>query len=553
MQEIYCAWEPSEFLFISSNVPELVHYSHGVAIFAALVISVTIFIGAPRQRVSQLFLLFSLLFSFWAALDMILWATNDPATVMFSWSLQILLEPLTFATAFYLFYIFLVKRLPSFKYNLLSFLIFLPILIFLPTTLNLEGLLLETCESIEGPLAKYYSYFANSSYLLLIILTGILHIPRQKNSKQKLSAIYFLIGLVTFLLSFVSGNILSSFTDDWTISQYGLFAMPVFALLIAYSIVRFNAFNTKLVGTQVLVVILWTLVAALLLVVQSDTSRLVALLTLGFTTIFGYLLIKSVKKEIQQREQIQKLAVGLEKANERLKELDKQKSEFVSIASHQLRSPLTALRGYASMLIEGSFGPVTDKQKQVLAQIQDSGKMMASSIEDYLSISRIESGNMKYEMSEFNLKDLTQSLVEELQSEATKAGLILHFASELDGEGVVNADKGKTFQIIHNLVNNSLKYTPKGTVTVLIKDDAATKTISVNISDTGIGMNQATIAKLFEKFSRADNANSVNIKGTGLGLYVARLLARAMKGDVSAHSEGDNKGSTFTFTIPYVR
>ena len=125
------------------------------------------------------------------------------------------------------------------------------------------------------------------------------------------------------------------------------------------------------------------------------------------------------------------------------------------------------------------------------------------------------------------------------------------FRTNISCQGVVHVDIGKTQQIIHNLINNSLKYTPKGTITVYLHDDKKRKLLFVEIIDTGIGMSQVTIDSLFEKFSRATNANSVNIKGTGLGLFVAREMARAMKGDVTAHSEGEGKGSHFIFTIPF--
>jgi signal transduction histidine kinase len=118
------------------------------------------------------------------------------------------------------------------------------------------------------------------------------------------------------------------------------------------------------------------------------------------------------------------------------------------------------------------------------------------------------------------------------------------------GPGVVNADPGKTQQILHNLINNALKYTPKGSILVYVHDDMVTKRVYVDIIDTGIGMSKATIGDLFEKFTRAKNANTVNIKGTGLGLFVARQMARAMNGDVTAHSEGEGRGSRFEFVLP---
>lgn len=550
MEQITCPWEQSTYLFFSSNVPDLVHYSHATAIFSAMAISLFIFFNSPKNTISRLFLLFATLFSTWVTLDIVLWATNQPSVVMFSWSVQILLEPLTYATAFYLFYKTVVGSWPNFKTNLLLFLFIIPIIIFLPTTLNLEGLLLSACESIEGPLAKYYTYFVNAVFLIMILITGAKHIPKMSQKRDRLISLYFGIGLVTFLIAFTSGNILSSFTDDWTISQYGLFAMPVFASLIAYSIVRFNAFNVKTVGAQMLVVTLWALVGSLLFVVKSDTSRIVAAVTLFFTTISGFLLVRSVRKEVRQREQLEVLTKQLEAANERLKELDEAKSEFVSIASHQLRSPLTAIRGYASMLAEGSFGQMPQKALDSAKRIEESAKLMAMSIEDYLNVSRIESGNMKYNLSDFNLVDMTSKLCDDLRAEAMQRNLILLFRSNVTGKGIVNADIGKTDQIIHNLVNNSIKYTPKGSVNVFVRDDLKAKKIYVDITDTGIGMSQETIAKLFGKFSRANNANSVNTSGTGLGLFVALKMAEAMGGTITCTSEGDGKGSTFTFELP---
>lgn len=202
------------------------------------------------------------------------------------------------------------------------------------------------------------------------------------------------------------------------------------------------------------------------------------------------------------------------------------------------------------MLVEGSFGQLPQKAQEVAKRIEDSTKLMAMSIEDYLNVSRIESGNMKYNLSDFNLLELTSKICDDLRPEALKQNLILLFRSDITSGAMVNADVGKVHQIIHNLVNNSIKYTQKGSISVFMREDLKAKRIYIDISDTGIGMSQKTIDSLFQKFSRADNANSVNTSGTGLGLYVAVKMAEAMGGSISAHSEGDAKGSTFTFELP---
>lgn len=124
------------------------------------------------------------------------------------------------------------------------------------------------------------------------------------------------------------------------------------------------------------------------------------------------------------------------------------------------------------------------------------------------------------------------------------------FRSQINSRGIVHADLGKSIQIVQNLVTNAIKYTEKGSINVLVRDDMTHKKIYVDVTDTGIGMSKETLQTIFQKFERADNANRVNIEGTGLGLYVAKMMAEAMGGHVTAHSEGDGKGSRFTLEMP---
>lgn len=542
----------------TNEVRSLALYSHLLPVTITLILSGFVLLYASSRVKKITFFCFTVLLSLWLIGDLIVWHSDNYYYVAGFWSILDFVNIAFYLTLLGFFILYVLNR-QTFP---IWFIVGSGLVLILPFLYTITGLIVgdfdqPNCEMVGNDFMRVYKFYLEIFIACLIFIIGFYKVATEWSKvRQRYQMLTLTIASTAFLFIFSGSEFLATSTAIYEISLYALFSLPVFVLILTYNIIEQGTFRFKGDSFTLakLLFFIFLIVAVFNLTLADDLlETLTTSASVVVTTGFGLLLLRSARREMLQREQIEKLATSLEKANERLKGLDKQKSEFVSIASHQLRSPLTAMRGYASMMIEGSFGPITDKQKQVLTQIQDSGKMMASSIEDYLSISRIESGNMKYEISEFNLKDLTQNLVEELQGEAAKAGLILHFASEVDGEGVVNADKGKTFQIIHNLVNNSLKYTPKGTVTVLIKDDTATKTISVNISDTGIGMNQATIAKLFEKFSRADNANSVNIKGTGLGLYVARLLARAMKGDISAHSEGDGKGSTFTFIIPYVR
>ena len=328
--------------------------------------------------------------------------------------------------------------------------------------------------------------------------------------------------------------------------------MTFFIGMLGYLIVKYKAFNIKLIGVQALVMVLCFLVGSLLFVGTSTTMDVISAVTLVFTAITGYFLIRSVQREVLQREELEELTEELSDANDQLKVLDKMKSEFVSIASHQLRSPLTSIRGYASMLAEGSYGKLPAKAEEAVRNIADSSMFMVRSVEDYLNVSRIEAGHMKYEMSDFSVKDTAEKIVDEMRVSALKKGLVLVFRSDCNSAGMIHADIGKTRQVIQNILDNSMKYTPSGTIKVLVHDDLKKKKITITVQDTGIGMSKETQEEVFEKFVRAKNANSVNVTGSGLGLFVAKKMVIEMKGKVWAESEGDGKGSTFHIEFPLV-
>lgn len=555
MTETLCPWDPATYLIFSENVPPLLFYSHFTALISIVIIVGAILFFSRKTLSTRILNIIFLLFAAWVLLDLIAWATNSPVEVMFSWSTIVLIEPIIFVASFYLLYAFIHEKLPAFAVNLLFFILLLPLLTLAHTSHNLSGINLYDCVADEGILALYYSYFIEIVSFSLILGVFIVNVAR-KEGRDRRKTVLFGLGLLLFLLAFSSGNILGSFggtSYDWEIAQYGLFGMPIFMGLFAYLIVQYRIYNLNILGAQALVITLWLLIGSLLLVAQSTPTMIVSGVTLLLVTIFGFMLIRSVKREVKQREEIERLATDLKKANDRLKVLDKMKSEFVSIASHQLRSPITTIRGYVSMLLEGSYGKFPEKAQNVLQNINEASKYMAMSIEDYLNVSRIEAGNMKYEYSDFNLKEEAERVTNELKPIAAKKNLALTFSAQCSGSGLVHADIGKTRQVIMNLIDNAIKYTEKGGISVLAHDDVKKGKMWISIEDTGIGMDEQTLGEVFEKFIRAKNANEINVTGTGLGLYVAKKMITEMNGRVWAESEGHGKGSIFHIELPLVK
>jgi signal transduction histidine kinase len=550
-----CAWEETRFLFFSNNIwGDFIYYSHLLPALATILLTLFLFLNAPRSKATQALFFTGGAFTAWAMMDLFLWASDSIEHIMFVWSSLIYVELLIYVGALYFIYAYTTNKFPPLKVDLLIFILFIPLFLFGHTKLNLVAFDLTNCwrEAIEGPLWQNYIYYVEAGIAIWILIFAIYQAYNSKITRRGSEVLLITIGTLSFLFMFSLGNIFGSLETDWELGQIGLFGMPLFLIFVSYVVIRYEALRAKVFAAEAIFSAAFILLLSILFVRTIENAHIIALSTLALFTVLGLYLVRNIKREIHQREEIEQLAKKLEQANGRLRKLDRQKSEFVSIASHQLRSPLTSIAGYASLLREGNYGNIPQKMLEPLDRIEQSARFMAEAVEDFLNVSRIESGNMKYKLTDFNLRDEAEHIADDIRPEALRQGLVLLFRTSMHGKGVVHADLGKVQQILHNLINNALKYTPKGTINVVVRDDMKNKRVYVDIVDTGIGMSTETLHSIFQKFGRGDKANSVNVKGTGLGLYVALKMAEAMGGTVTAHSEGEGKGSRFTVELPLV-
>ena len=167
---------------------------------------------------------------------------------------------------------------------------------------------------------------------------------------------------------------------------------------------------------------------------------------------------------------------------------------------------------------------------------------------DFLDISRIEQGRMVYEKSVFDIGELVKEAADELRPNIQSAGLTLELNVAENLNLKINADRGKIKQAIGNLIDNAIKYTVHGGIQVSIVED--NNTVKIAITDTGVGIEEKEMSKLFNKFSRTKDANKTNVVGTGLGLYIAKKMTEAHGGDIKVSSGGLGKGTTFTIELP---
>ncbi len=541
-----CDWFPSRYLIISDNAfSPLIYYSHLFSVIPILIIAGVIFWKGRSFLINRLFFATAILFAVWTLCNLVLWATEFPKYTMFFWSLINLVEPFIYFFAFYFVYVFLYQSDIPLKKKILVTLPLLPTLFLASTHFSLLGFDLSNCDraATEGILT-FYGYGVEIFYAAFIVIVSIVRLRGVTLATDRRRIILMLVGIMTFLLSFSLGNILESFTDNWYIGQYGLFGAPIFVAFLAYIIAKYQTFNIRVLGAQIMVYALGFLVLAISFVRKIQNVRIVVFFTLVFVAVIGYLLIKSVRKEVEQREKLQKLTGYLRVANEKLQSLDKLKTEFLSLAAHQLRSPLTAIRGYTSMLLDGSFGGTTGEQKEAINRVYESSTHLTKVVEDLLNVSKIESGGMKYTMAPFDMEKAAKDIATDLSITAQKKGLKLEFKTDNQPPYTVNGDMEKIRQVVLNLVDNAIKYTQQGSVTVSLAKVAGGM-VRVAVTDTGMGISPDEQERLFQKFSRGEGGR-LNTGGSGLGLYLAKQIVEAHGGHIGIDSPGVGKGSTFS-------
>lgn len=228
--------------------------------------------------------------------------------------------------------------------------------------------------------------------------------------------------------------------------------------------------------------------------------------------------------------------------------MDKQLRELLSVVSHQIRSPLAAIKGYVSLIIEGSYGAVDERAREALDKVQHSVDELVELVDDLLDMRKAMAEKMEYQFLKVDLGKVVAEAI--IHARMLAEGKKLEFSFiEPKKEIWVNADSKRLKQAIHNLADNAVKYTPNGFARIEIREEGRDAIVSV--LDSGIGIPPALLPHIFEEFVRDERVKS-GIRGTGLGLSIARKIAEAHGGKIWAESPGEEKGSAFHMSIPTV-
>jgi signal transduction histidine kinase len=357
---------------------------------------------------------------------------------------------------------------------------------------------------------------------------------QEKIEQIRKSLLIFWVGMGIFLfLSVVTNLFFPVVLGKFEFTNFLPLYSTLFLIPLSITILKYEFLATHVILTEFLVILMGILLVIEVLIFPIFTGKIITAGIFILFCIFSYYLVKSVHEEERRREEAEKISQA--------------KSEFIAIASHQLRTPLSAIKGYLSMILEGDYGKLPEKVKEKMENVYQSNERLIKLVNDVLSVSKIEAGEMEMNLERADLREIIREVINELSIKAKEKNLYLKFEEPKEFPKIL-LDREKIRQVILNLIDNAIRYTQEGGVTVKLQ--MANGKLQIVISDTGEGLTKEEKEKLFERFSRGTAGTKFWTEGAGLGLYIARRFVEMHNGKIWAESEGKGKGSTFYVELP---
>ena len=527
------------------------------------------FLIAKNKRLeTKIFFFLTLAFSLFTLGDLTEWFVFlGRGVVIFARSIIELADPALFILSSYFLFVLVKKRDIRFIYKIIWL---LPIIIYggiltFSLSQNLFAYNWDICEVTEGNLVTVYGFYMDLLYMISAVFFAIWSIIKSRDNRREVSIASVgvcLFIVLFFVMEYVFTGYIFGNAFDYSYFVYAFFGMPILILFLGYLIIKYNEFNIKLVAAQVLVWALIALIGAQFFFIDKPVNFILNVITFVAVIIFGMLLIRSVKKEIEQKEKIEKIEKEVEKAyamekeahemekkvNEELRNLDKAKNQFLMQAQHDLRSPLATFKAYCEAMANGTFGKLPKKSLEAVKMMYDLAESKLKEVNTFLDISQFQLGKGVLALKPgIDISHILQEIITELKTQSDSKGIYLKIEMP-EKINAITADENKLKAALLNIIDNAIKYTKNGGVNVnVINNDF----VKISVSDTGIGMSKDDLKNLFEKiFERGEQAKKTFITGRGIGLYLASQIIKGHNGRIWAESDGEDKGSTFHIELP---
>lgn len=508
-----------------------------------------IFFQRPGERLVQAFAAFILSITGWIVTLYLFYTFTDSVAVLFVGRWNFVFGELIGYFAFLFAYLFPTKSiaLPRQYFVAVALVTLLLVSITAATDLVDANEIVKGVERITE-FGAFYILFP--IYFLWLFIAGIVLLIlkyRKSDQKRRKQILIFASGWgFSAVFATVTNILLAPLTGNYELQNLGPVGTLALAGATGYAVARLQLMDIKAIATEFFVAFLLLLFVANIATAPSLASEVIGSISLFVGALLGLALIRSVRAEVRRREEVQTLATKLAEANEHLKEIDAAKSDFISIASHQLRTPVSVIKGYLSLLMEGIYGKVPEKAKPKIESMFVMNERLVQLINNLLNISRIEKKKIEFIFAPTDVPTLARNTVGEMAMRAKEKGIEIRYR----GRAVppARADEAKLKEVITNLIDNAIKYSRKGAVTVSVDRDADGGTL-LRVEDNGIGLTSEQITKLFQKYYRVESPETATTAGTGLGLYVCSAFVRGMGGSIYVERSEPGKGSVFAVKL----
>ncbi|OIO30600.1 hypothetical protein AUJ77_02215 [Candidatus Nomurabacteria bacterium CG1_02_43_90] len=551
----------------------LFYTSSIILFFLSFFMGFLVYLKDKKNKLNRLWFIFSIFVATWSMLlYLVSSAQNELDAEKWQYALDISALGIPVAYFYFItnFLSLKVKRVTS----IIIFGATLDLIFFSTTTLFKVGVIKKFAFFWvdTGPYYFIFPFFFLSLIFCAIALLVIEYRKKINSIERKKQIKYQLIaGAIGF-----SGGVVNFLPQLFDVFPFGSHIILVYTSIVSYMIFKYRLFNVRLILVEIAIFLLNLF---LFLNIFTSYAKVDFILNVSVSVtvfILSTLLLRGIYRDINDREKIAVLAQNMSIANDRLRTMEEQKTEFVSIASHQLRTPLTVIKGYASMILEGTFGATSPTVREAVENLYKSSEKIVVLVEDLLTVSRIEQGRMALVFEKVNLVNFLQDVFSEIITETREAGIDIAFNVEGNKQFFVSIDPGKFKQALRHILDNAIKYTPGGgRIRVSISRENLSEKARIAISDTGIGMSPEQLKSIFESFNlRAEMNNSkstkVNSKDDdnaeqelerspiaknntmGIGLYIAEEIIDAHNGNLRIESAGTGTGTTVIVDIPCV-
>ena len=459
---------------------------------------------------------------------------------MFSWQLTAIFELPISLISIYFIYVFL-NGAGNQKLKLFLIALFLPVIILLPTALNVKEFYLTDgdCGGVLGAL-WFYIYAIE---ILSVVIIGYLSFRKyrelvRENKPLRLETVLFGIGSVAFLGLFNFSNISGELTKIYSINLIGPIGLLLFISILSYMIVKFNTFDIKLLGGQVLVWALVILIGSQFFYLQGHevTAIILSAITLVVSSILGLALLRGIKKETALRRELQASNSG--------------QKTLIHIMKHQIKGFLGTNKDIFAEILSGDYGNMPLSMKTLIEKGLEESSEGINYVMQILRGTSAEDGTLIYDMRKIDISEILKISFEEKKEQAEKKGVKISLEVET-GDYKILGDKSYLGEAFKNLIDNSIDYTPNGSIQV--KLGRRYDKVLIIVKDTGVGIREEDRPRLFKPGGIAKDSIRINIKSSGYGLIFIKGVVEAHGGKIWFESEGEGKGTTFFVEFPKAR